>query len=83
MQDGQDEDPGGTEEVGENNQNPQVWTYDKIAANPHMAAAFRAFANRALCQESVWFLEEVSRCGRVCTVGHPDIVSNSSLPNIP
>ncbi|CAM9915419.1 unnamed protein product [Ectocarpus fasciculatus] len=39
----------------------QMWTYDKIAVNSPMAEAFRAFANRALCQESVWFLEEVSR----------------------
>ena len=38
-----------------------MWNYDKIAANDGMAEAFRAFANRALCQESVWFLEEVSR----------------------
>lgn len=38
-----------------------MWNYDKIAANEAMAEAFRAFANRALCQESVWFLEEVSR----------------------
>ena len=38
-----------------------MWTYDKIAVNSPMAEAFRAFANRALCQESVWFLEEVSR----------------------
>ncbi|CAM9298667.1 unnamed protein product [Scytosiphon promiscuus] len=49
------------EEGGENAQSPQMWTYDKIAADQSMAAAFRSFANRALCQESVWFLEEVSR----------------------
>ncbi|CAM9900504.1 unnamed protein product, partial [Laminaria digitata] len=41
-----------------------MWNYDKIAANEGMAEAFRAFANRALCQESVWFLEEVSRYQR-------------------
>lgn len=39
-----------------------MWNYDKIAQNQPMAEAFKAFANRALCQESVWFLEEVSRC---------------------
>ncbi|CAM9107335.1 unnamed protein product [Ectocarpus sp. 13 AM-2016] len=38
-----------------------MWTYDKIAVDNSMAEAFRVFANRALCQESVWFLEEVSR----------------------
>eukprot|EP00903_Cladosiphon_okamuranus_P005900 g5834.t1 len=38
-----------------------MWNYDKIAMNPPLAEAFKAFANRALCQESVWFLEEVSR----------------------
>lgn len=38
-----------------------MWNYDKIAMNEPMAEAFRAFANRALCQESVWFLEEVAR----------------------
>lgn len=40
-----------------------MWTYDKIAVDNSMAEAFRVFANRALCQESVWFLEEVSRWG--------------------
>lgn len=68
--DGQEEGLRDREESGENAQSPHMWTYDKIAANPSMASAFRTFANRALCQESVWFLEEVSRCGSgggVCT----------------
>lgn len=38
-----------------------MWNYEKIAQNEAMAEAFRAFANRALCQESLWFLEEVAR----------------------
>ncbi|CAN0197744.1 unnamed protein product [Pylaiella littoralis] len=38
-----------------------MWNYDKIATNQPMSEAFKTFANRALCQESVWFLEEVSR----------------------
>eukprot|EP00904_Undaria_pinnatifida_P008883 jgi/Undpi1/5124/HiC_scaffold_19.g08476.m1 len=37
------------------------WSYENLAAVPGMAAAFRAFAFRALCEESVVFLEEVSR----------------------
>ena len=37
------------------------WSYDKMASVPKMAEAFRAFAWRALCQESVMFLEEVSK----------------------
>eukprot|EP00903_Cladosiphon_okamuranus_P005905 g5839.t1 len=37
------------------------WSYDKMAAVPAVAEAFRAFAWRALCQESVMFLEEVSK----------------------
>ena len=38
-----------------------TWSYDKMASVPKMAEAFRAFAWRALCQESVMFLEEVSK----------------------
>lgn len=37
------------------------WSYDKMAAVPAVAEAFRAFAWRALCQESVMFLEEVTK----------------------
>lgn len=37
------------------------WSYDKMASVPAVADAFRAFAWRALCQESVMFLEEVSK----------------------
>lgn len=37
------------------------WNYDKMASVPEVAEAFRAFAWRALCQESVMFLEEVAR----------------------
>ncbi|CAM9709543.1 unnamed protein product [Ascophyllum nodosum] len=37
------------------------WSYDKMASVPKMAEAFREFAWRALCQESVMFLEEVSK----------------------
>lgn len=43
-----------------------MWNYDKIATNQPMSEAFKTFANRALCQESVWFLEEVSRCAAAC-----------------
>lgn len=46
---------------GESGYSQHMWNYDKIAANEDMAEAFRTFANRALCQESVWFLEEVAR----------------------
>eukprot|EP00904_Undaria_pinnatifida_P008877 jgi/Undpi1/5119/HiC_scaffold_19.g08471.m1 len=37
------------------------WSYENLAAVPGMAAAFRAFAFRALCQESVLFLEEAKK----------------------
>lgn len=37
------------------------WSYDKMASVPAVAEAFRAFASRALCQESILFLEEVSK----------------------
>lgn len=37
------------------------WSYDKMAAVPLVAEAFRAFAWRAMCQESVMFLEEVTK----------------------
>eukprot|EP00752_Nemacystus_decipiens_P007141 g6394.t1 len=37
------------------------WSYDKMATVPAVAEAFRAFAWRALCQESVMFLEEVAK----------------------
>lgn len=37
------------------------WSYDRMAARPGMAEAFREFAWRALCQESVMFLEEVTK----------------------
>lgn len=37
------------------------WSYDRIATVPAVEEAFRAFAWRALCQESVMFLEEVSK----------------------
>lgn len=39
----------------------QRWNYERIASFPGLADAFRAFAHRALCQESVCFLEEVTR----------------------
>eukprot|EP00904_Undaria_pinnatifida_P005841 jgi/Undpi1/2387/HiC_scaffold_13.g05768.m1 len=37
------------------------WSYDKMASVPAVAEAFRAFAWRALCQESIMFLEEVAK----------------------
>ncbi|CAM9933000.1 unnamed protein product, partial [Sphacelaria rigidula] len=37
------------------------WNYEVLAANPRLASAFRTFAFRALCQESVLFLEEVTK----------------------
>lgn len=40
----------------------EKWDYEKIASVPEVASAFRAFAHRALCKESVSFLEEVKRC---------------------
>lgn len=37
------------------------WSYESLASVPEMAVAFRSFSFRALCQESVLFLEEVSK----------------------
>lgn len=37
------------------------WSYDKMTTMPAVAEAFRVFAWRALCQESVMFLEEVTK----------------------
>lgn len=39
-----------------------AWNYETIARDPEVSEAFREFAHRALCQESVDFLEEVTRC---------------------
>lgn len=38
-----------------------IWTYERVAAVPEFAAAFEEFARKALCQESVLFLQEVTR----------------------
>ncbi|CAM9817612.1 unnamed protein product [Ectocarpus sp. 6 AP-2014] len=37
------------------------WSYDTMATVPEVAEAFRGFAHRALCQESIMFLEEVTK----------------------
>lgn len=37
------------------------WSYDAMATVPEVAEAFRGFAHRALCQESIMFLEEVAK----------------------
>lgn len=38
-----------------------IWTYEHVVAVPEVGAAFEDFARRALCHESVLFLQEVSR----------------------
>lgn len=48
-------------DVGDGSTLRTKWSYDKMAAVPAVAEAFRTFAWRALCQESVMFLEEVSK----------------------
>ncbi|CAM9173461.1 unnamed protein product [Ectocarpus fasciculatus] len=40
------------------------WSYDTMATVPEVAEAFRGFAHRALCQESIMFLEEVAKYER-------------------
>lgn len=61
----EDDDPRGTSDSdadpGHGSTLRTKWSYDKMAAVPAVAEAFRAFAWRALCQESVMFLEEVSK----------------------
>lgn len=37
------------------------WTYESLAVVPGLASSFRQFAFRALCQESVIFLEEINK----------------------
>ncbi|CAN0197226.1 unnamed protein product [Pylaiella littoralis] len=37
------------------------WSYDNMASVPAVQDAFRAFASRALCQESIMFLDEVAK----------------------
>lgn len=39
----------------------EMWSYDFVASTPEMASSFEEFARKALCQESVLFLQEVSR----------------------
>ncbi|CAM9245243.1 unnamed protein product, partial [Sphacelaria rigidula] len=41
-----------------------IWTYERVAAVPEFTAAFEEFARKALCQESVLFLQEVTRYQR-------------------
>lgn len=62
--------------VEESSYSQNLWNYEKIAANPSVAEAFRAFANRALCQESIWFLEEVSRWGPMKKL--PQLISQAT-----
>lgn len=37
------------------------WSYDTMATVPEVEEAFRGFAHRALCQESIMFLKEVAK----------------------
>lgn len=39
----------------------QKWSYETLVSVPELASAFRAFAFKALCLDSVEFLEEVSK----------------------
>ncbi|CBN78574.1 hypothetical protein Esi_0132_0031 [Ectocarpus siliculosus] len=38
-----------------------LWTYEKVAAMPSVSAVFDEFARKALCQESILFLKDVTR----------------------
>ncbi|CAM9232511.1 unnamed protein product, partial [Ectocarpus fasciculatus] len=38
-----------------------LWTYEKVAAMPSVSAAFDEFARKALCQESILFLKDVTK----------------------
>ncbi|CAM9567795.1 unnamed protein product [Ectocarpus fasciculatus] len=38
-----------------------LWTYEKVAAMPNVSAAFDEFARKALCQESILFLKDVTK----------------------
>ncbi|CAM9305462.1 unnamed protein product, partial [Hapterophycus canaliculatus] len=37
-----------------------LWTYEKVAAIPEVSAAFEDFTRKALCQESLFFLKDVT-----------------------
>ncbi|CAM9552057.1 unnamed protein product [Scytosiphon promiscuus] len=38
----------------------RLWTYEKVAAMPGVSAAFEDFTRKALCQESLLFLKDVT-----------------------
>ncbi|CAN0006155.1 unnamed protein product, partial [Ectocarpus sp. 12 AP-2014] len=38
-----------------------LWTYEKVAAMPSVSSVFDEFARKALCQESILFLKDVTR----------------------
>lgn len=55
-----------------------VWTWERLRDVPQLGAAFMDFARKALCEESVLFLQEVTRyhldvstciCGRWAILG--------------
>ncbi|CAM9783599.1 unnamed protein product, partial [Ectocarpus sp. 12 AP-2014] len=37
------------------------WTYEKVEAMPSVSAAFDEFSRKALCQESIFFLKDVTK----------------------
>ncbi|CAM9554972.1 unnamed protein product [Scytosiphon promiscuus] len=39
----------------------EAWDFERLSRSPPLASAFRDFCRKALCQESVLFLSEVSR----------------------
>ncbi|CAM9552126.1 unnamed protein product [Scytosiphon promiscuus] len=53
-----DEDPDSPSDVS----GPEdvTWTYEKVAAMPEVSAAFEDFTRKALCQESLLFLRDVT-----------------------
>ncbi|CAM9850661.1 unnamed protein product [Scytosiphon promiscuus] len=42
-----------------------LWTYERVVAIPEVSAAFEAFTRKALCQESLLFLKDVTKYQRM------------------
>ncbi|CBN78571.1 expressed unknown protein [Ectocarpus siliculosus] len=40
-----------------------LWTYEKVEAMPSVSVAFHEFSRKALCQESIFFLKDVTNSG--------------------
>eukprot|EP00903_Cladosiphon_okamuranus_P022607 g20802.t1 len=44
------------------------WTYERVMKTPEISAAFEAFSQKALCQESFLFLKDATKFQNFCSV---------------